>query len=128
MPVRTWRFFHPNDGTVPYQDNDPERNRPLWERISDLEDQNARQATRIEDLNQQLQQYQGRVFAQSGQVFRRETEVPRNFIDNRHFISAEINNFALDVGRQLVTSETVEQEVYQNYQDGVMLRLTYRNN
>lgn len=127
MRVKTWRFFHPNDGTVPYQDNDPERNRPLYERISDLEDQNMRQATRIEDLHNQLQQYQGRVLPNTGQIFRRETEISRNFTDNRHFIAAEINNFAIDVGRQLVTSETVEQEVYQNYQDSVTLRLTFRN-
>ena len=37
MGVRTWRFFHRNDGTTIYQDNDVERNLPLWERINDLE-------------------------------------------------------------------------------------------
>jgi len=62
MGMRTWRFFHPNDGTVPYQDNDPERNRALWERIEELENIVQRQGAHINDLNYRLQEYQGRVF------------------------------------------------------------------
>jgi hypothetical protein len=62
MPVRTWRFFHPNDGTIPYQDNDPERNRVFYERIDYLEETVQRQSIRIDELNSQLQEYQGRVF------------------------------------------------------------------
>ena len=61
MGVRTWRFFHRNDGTTIYQDNDVERNLPLWERIQDLEDQNARLSTRIEEYQNQLMRYQGMV-------------------------------------------------------------------
>lgn len=55
-------FFHPNDGTVPYPPSNDCDYRVLWERISDLEDQNMRQSTRIDDLHNQLEQYQGRVF------------------------------------------------------------------
>ena len=62
MGVRTWRFFHPNDGTTVYQDNDPERNRALWERIQDLENLVERQGAHINDLNERLYEYQGRVF------------------------------------------------------------------
>ena len=62
MGVRTWRFFHPNDGTVPYEDNDPERNRALWERIEELENIVQRQGAHINDLSSRLQEYQGRVF------------------------------------------------------------------
>ena len=127
MKVRRWMFFHPNDGTVPYPPSSDCDYTVLWERISDLEDQNMRQATRIEDLHNQLERYQGRVFAGTGQIYRRETTVNTNLADNRHFIAAEINNFALDVGRQLVTNETVEQEVYNDYQGNCILRLTFRN-
>jgi hypothetical protein len=62
MPVRTFRFLHPNDGTTAYQDNDPERNRVLWERIEELENIVERQGAHINDLNDRLQEYQGRVF------------------------------------------------------------------
>lgn len=50
MPVKTWRFLHPNDGTVPYLDNEPERNRPLYDRIQDLEDT-------VESLQQRITEY-----------------------------------------------------------------------
>ena len=128
MKVKRWMFFHPNDGTVPYPPSNDCDYTVLWERIGDLEDQNMRQSTRIDDLHNQLERYQGRVFAGTGQICRREITVPTNLIDNRHFIAAEINNFALDVGRQLVTNETVEQEVYNDYQGNCILRLTFRNN
>jgi hypothetical protein len=120
-------FFHPNDGTVPYPPSNDCDYTVLWERIGDLEDQNMRQSTRIDDLHNQLERYQGRVLSGTGQICRREITVPTNLIENRHFIAAEINNFALDVGRQLVTNETVEQEIYNDYQGNSILRLTFRN-
>jgi len=56
---RRFNFLHPNDGTVPYTNNDDGNNNVLWERISDLESYVETLRTRNNDLNQELQQYQG---------------------------------------------------------------------
>jgi len=52
-------FLHPNDGTVPYPST--EDNSFLWDRIQELEGTIERQRTRIDELNGNLNQYQGRI-------------------------------------------------------------------
>lgn len=56
---RRFNFFHPNDGTVPYPST--EDNTLLWDRIAELEGIVERQRTRIDELNTNLNQYQGRI-------------------------------------------------------------------
>jgi hypothetical protein len=55
-------FFHPNDGTVPYPPSNDCDYTVLWERIGDLENLVERQGAHINDLNERLYEYQGRVF------------------------------------------------------------------
>ena len=62
MSVRRWMFFHPNDGTVPYPPLNDCNYQVLWERISDLESYVETLRMRNDELTQELQQYQGRVF------------------------------------------------------------------
>lgn len=82
MKPRRFNFFHPNDGTVPYPNNDNENNNVLWERIQDLENTIERQRTNIDYLNDRLQQHQGRVTPTDIQVVRDEQVIVRDWVQH----------------------------------------------
>ena len=82
MGIRRWMFFHPNDGTVPYPNNDDGNNNVLWERISDLESYVETLRTRNNELSQQLEQYQGTVRTTDIQVVRDEQVIIRNMVQH----------------------------------------------
>lgn len=82
MGIRRFNFFHPNDGTVPYPNNSDCDNTVLWERISDLQNFTDIQRIRIDELVQQLQQYQGRVMAGDMVPVRDEQRIDRYMVRN----------------------------------------------
>lgn len=87
---RRFNFFHPNDGTVPYPNNDTEQNTVLWERIQDLEATVESLQIRNRTLDSRLQQYQGRVATNDFIDIRDEQRIDRDmalyFTDRDDFI------------------------------------------
>jgi uncharacterized coiled-coil protein SlyX len=94
---RRWMFLHPNDGTVPYPST--EDNSLLWERISELEGTIERQHTRIDELNQQLQQHQGRITVGQYQDVRDEQRIDRYVAQQ----FTDRNDFFIHLRRQQAT-------------------------
>lgn len=80
MKPRRFNFFHPNDGTVPYPNNDDEHNNVLWERIQDLETMIQSLENRNQNLDRQIQQYMGNVTPTDIQVVRDEQRIVRDWI------------------------------------------------
>lgn len=97
MPVKKFNFFHPNDGTVPYPST--EDNTLLWERIGELEGTIERQRTRINELNQELEQYQGRITYGDFQDVRDEQHIDRSV--SQHFTNRD--DFMMHLRRQQAT-------------------------
>ena len=79
---RRFNFFHPNDGTVPYPNNDTEQNTVLWERIQDLEATVESLQIRNRTLDSRLQQYQGNVTPTDIQVVRDEQVIIRDWVQH----------------------------------------------
>jgi hypothetical protein len=79
MRVKRWMFFHPNDGTVPYPTPSDCDYTVLWERINDLESQVERQSAYINDLNDRLQRYAGRM---DPNIVRTETVVSQDIMNS----------------------------------------------
>jgi acyl carrier protein phosphodiesterase len=77
MGVRRWMFFHPNDGTVPYPNND-DNNNILWERIQELEDN----LVRIRDENTRLNIDAARLRPTDIQVVRDEQVIVRDWVQH----------------------------------------------
>lgn len=103
-------FFHPNDGTVPYPNNDD--NILLWERISDLEGTIERQRARIDELNQQLQRYEGRVMYGDYVPVRDDQRLNRdmvlNFQDRDYFLQNIREQQLNRLAHQLLENDLIE--------------------
>lgn len=82
MKPRRFNFFHPNDGTVPYPNNDDENNNVLWERINDLETMVESLQNRNRTLDSRLQQYIGNVTPTDIQVIRDEQRINRDMSEH----------------------------------------------
>lgn len=82
MKPRRFNFFHPNDGTVPYPNNDDENNNVLWERINDLETMVESLQNRNQTLDSRLQQYMGNVTPTDIQVIRDEQRINRDMSEH----------------------------------------------
>lgn len=96
MKPRKFNFFHPNDGTVPYPNNDDEHNNVLWERIQDLETTVQSLQNRNLTLDSRLQEYQGRVTSTNIQVVRDEQRIDRDMV--LHFTNRD--DFIMHLRRQ----------------------------
>jgi hypothetical protein len=109
MKPRKFNFFHPNDGTVPYPNNDNENNNVLWERIQELQDTVERQRSNIDLLNIRLQSYTGTVIAGDYQNVRDEQRINRETA--LHFTNRD--DFVMHLRRQQA-SRIVERLLEEN--------------
>jgi hypothetical protein len=110
MAIRRWMFFHPNDGTRPYPDLNPEVNQPLWERIQDQDDTIERLHRVVDNLNHQLEQYQGRVLGNS-QLVQSETILDMSQIpygDEQRIREQHINQQIQNMVVELRNNDLVE--------------------
>lgn len=130
MGVRRWMFFHPNDGTRPYPDNDLERNQPLWERIQDLDNVIERQGAHINELSDRLQQYQGRVLGTSelvqSQTMFNLRDVPNGDVDfwREQMIDGQLINLIREIHRRNLIEIVYTRE--DNNYDNTIIRTRLR--
>ena len=110
--VKRWMFFHPNDGTVPYPSNDGD-NQILWERIQELETIVERRNNQIDQLNNQLQEYQGRVLPQTFITVRDEQRIDRSMVEQFENTQAYFEHMRRDQARRIV-NKLLEEELIEH--------------
>lgn len=95
---RRFNFFHPNDGTVPYPNND-ENSNVLWERIQELENTVESLQRRNTILDNRIQEYATTIGSRNFETVRDDQLISRDMA--LHFTNRD--DFIMHLRRQQAT-------------------------